>query len=54
MEKYYRDVAMYKTHIAAQWDVTFGSLSRFHFGQPLVLTPACHGGRNPFLYCVWF
>ncbi|WP_024475848.1 acyl-CoA dehydrogenase family protein [Arthrobacter sp. CAL618] len=35
MEKYYRDVAMYKTHIAAQWDVTFGSLSRFHFGQPL-------------------
>ncbi|WP_461173363.1 hypothetical protein M1D93_01065 [Arthrobacter sp. Z1-9] len=35
MEKYYRDTAMYKTHIAAQWDVTFGSLSRFHFGQPL-------------------
>lgn len=35
MEKYYRDVAMYKTHIAAQWDVTYGSTSRFHFGQPL-------------------
>ena len=35
MEKYYRDVAMYKTHIAAQWDVQFGSYSRFHFGQPL-------------------
>ncbi|WP_442542685.1 acyl-CoA dehydrogenase family protein [Arthrobacter sp. KN11-1C] len=35
MEKYYRDVAMYKTHIAAQWDVTFGAVSRFHFGQPL-------------------
>ncbi|MGV9481596.1 acyl-CoA dehydrogenase family protein [Gordonia aichiensis] len=36
MEKYYRDVAMYKTHIAAQWDVTFNSLSHFHFGEPLV------------------
>lgn len=35
MQKYYRDVAMYKTHIAAQWDVTYSSLSRFHFGQPL-------------------
>ncbi|WP_205754534.1 hypothetical protein [Arthrobacter sp. CAU 1506] len=35
MEKYYRDVAMYKTHIAAQWDVTYGAVSRFHFGQPL-------------------
>ncbi|NHU48314.1 MULTISPECIES: acyl-CoA dehydrogenase family protein [Rhodococcus] len=35
MEKYYRDVAMYRTHIAAQWDVTYGAVSRFHFGQPL-------------------
>jgi len=35
MEKYYRDVAMFKTHIAAKWDVTYGSLARYHFGQPL-------------------
>ncbi|TCO28051.1 3-hydroxy-9,10-secoandrosta-1,3,5(10)-triene-9,17-dione monooxygenase [Kribbella steppae] len=35
MEKYYRDVAMFKTHIAAKWDVTYGSVSRYHFGQPL-------------------
>jgi 3-hydroxy-9,10-secoandrosta-1,3,5(10)-triene-9,17-dione monooxygenase len=35
LEKYYRDVGMYKTHIAAQWDVTYGSVSRYHFGQPL-------------------
>ena len=35
IQKYYRDVAMYKTHIAAQWDVTYGSLARFHFGGPL-------------------
>jgi 3-hydroxy-9,10-secoandrosta-1,3,5(10)-triene-9,17-dione monooxygenase len=35
MEKYYRDVAMFKTHIAAKWDVTYGALSRYHFGQPL-------------------
>lgn len=35
LQKYYRDVAMYKTHIAAQWDVTFGSLARYHFGMPL-------------------
>ncbi|MCZ4535941.1 acyl-CoA dehydrogenase family protein [Gordonia terrae] len=35
MEKYYRDVAMYKTHIAAQWDVTYGSAARYHFGLPL-------------------
>lgn len=35
MQKYYRDVATYKTHIAAQWDVTFGSLARYHFGGPL-------------------
>ncbi|MER6560593.1 acyl-CoA dehydrogenase family protein [Streptomyces sp. NPDC001027] len=35
MAKYYRDVAMFKTHIAAQWDVTYGSVSRYHFGQPL-------------------
>ncbi|GGN33852.1 acyl-CoA dehydrogenase family protein [Streptomyces fuscichromogenes] len=35
MEKYYRDVAMFKTHIAAKWDVTYGSMSRYHFGGPL-------------------
>ncbi|MFC4468657.1 acyl-CoA dehydrogenase family protein [Streptomyces xiangluensis] len=35
MEKYYRDVAMFKTHIAAKWDVTYGSVSRYHFGGPL-------------------
>lgn len=35
MQKYYRDVATYKTHIAAQWDVTYGSLARYHFGGPL-------------------
>ena len=35
IQKYYRDVAMYRTHIAAQWDVTYGSLARYHFGQPL-------------------
>ena len=35
MEKYYRDVAMFKTHIAAKWDVTYGSVSRYHFGEPL-------------------
>lgn len=35
LEKYYRDVAMYKTHIAAQWDVTYGALARYHLGAPL-------------------
>lgn len=35
IQKYYRDVAMYRTHIAAQWDVTYGSLARYHFGMPL-------------------
>lgn len=25
MQKYYRDLAMYKTHIAAQWDVPYAS-----------------------------
>lgn len=35
MQKYFRDVSMYRTHIAAQWDVTYSSESRYHFGQPL-------------------
>jgi len=35
MQKYYRDVAMFKTHIAAQWDVTYASEARFALGQPL-------------------
>ena len=35
MQKYYRDVSMYETHIAAQWDVTYSSESRFYFGQEL-------------------
>ena len=35
LEKYYRDSAMYKTHIAAQWDVTYSSIARYHVGQPL-------------------
>jgi 3-hydroxy-9,10-secoandrosta-1,3,5(10)-triene-9,17-dione monooxygenase len=35
LQKYFRDVSMYRTHIAAQWDVTYSSESRYHFGQPL-------------------
>jgi alkylation response protein AidB-like acyl-CoA dehydrogenase len=35
MQKYLRDVAMYRTHIAAQWDVTYNSTSRYLLGRPL-------------------
>ena len=35
MQKYYRDVAMYRTHIAAQFDYVSETSARQHFGQPL-------------------
>lgn len=33
--KYYKDVAMYKTHIGAQFDMIYASNARFMLGQPL-------------------
>lgn len=33
--KYYKDVAMYKTHIGAQFDAIYASNARFVLGQPL-------------------
>lgn len=35
MQKYFRDAAMFRTHIAAQYDVVAASYGRVHFGQPL-------------------
>jgi 3-hydroxy-9,10-secoandrosta-1,3,5(10)-triene-9,17-dione monooxygenase len=35
--KYYRDVAMYKTHLGAQFDAVYASTARFAMGQPLTL-----------------
>lgn len=35
--KYFRDVSVYRTHVAAQYDVTYSSAARYHFGQPLTL-----------------
>jgi 3-hydroxy-9,10-secoandrosta-1,3,5(10)-triene-9,17-dione monooxygenase len=35
LQKYYRDVGMFRTHILAQWDVTNAAASRYHFGHPL-------------------
>ena len=34
MQRYYRDVAMYRGHIAAQDLTTAGELARAHFGLP--------------------
>ncbi|MGE5131344.1 MAG: hydroxylase [Gemmatimonadota bacterium] len=34
MQRYYRDVAMYRSHIAAQYLATAGELARVHFGLP--------------------
>ncbi|GAB3615580.1 acyl-CoA dehydrogenase family protein [Okibacterium endophyticum] len=36
MQKYYRDAAMYRTHIAAQFDVLSATSAAHHFGEPLV------------------
>ncbi|MFC5946852.1 acyl-CoA dehydrogenase family protein [Pseudonocardia lutea] len=35
MQKYFRDAAMFRTHIAAQYDVVSAAYGRFHFGAPL-------------------
>jgi 3-hydroxy-9,10-secoandrosta-1,3,5(10)-triene-9,17-dione monooxygenase len=35
--KYFRDVSVYRTHVAAQYDVTHSSSARYHFGAPLTL-----------------
>lgn len=35
MGKYYKDVAMYKTHIGSQFDAIYASNARFVLGQPL-------------------
>jgi 3-hydroxy-9,10-secoandrosta-1,3,5(10)-triene-9,17-dione monooxygenase len=35
MQKYFRDAAMFRTHIAAQYDVVAASYGRYHFGRPL-------------------
>lgn len=35
MQKYYRDVAMFRTHIAAQYDYVASTSARQHFGEPL-------------------
>jgi 3-hydroxy-9,10-secoandrosta-1,3,5(10)-triene-9,17-dione monooxygenase len=34
LQRYYRDVAMYHGHIAAQYLTTAGDLARVHFGLP--------------------
>jgi 3-hydroxy-9,10-secoandrosta-1,3,5(10)-triene-9,17-dione monooxygenase len=34
LQRYYRDVAMYRGHIAAQYLTTAGELARVHFGLP--------------------
>jgi hypothetical protein len=34
LQRYYRDVAMYRGHIAAQHLATAGELARVHFGLP--------------------
>jgi 3-hydroxy-9,10-secoandrosta-1,3,5(10)-triene-9,17-dione monooxygenase len=34
LQRYYRDVAMYQGHIAAQHLATAGELARVHFGLP--------------------
>jgi 3-hydroxy-9,10-secoandrosta-1,3,5(10)-triene-9,17-dione monooxygenase len=34
LQRYYRDVAMYRGHIAAQYLNTAGELARVHFGLP--------------------
>ena len=34
LQRYYRDVAMYHGHIAAQYLTTAGELARVHFGLP--------------------
>jgi len=34
LEKYFRDSAMYRTHIGAQFDVLFASQARMAFGRP--------------------
>lgn len=37
LEKYYRDAAMYRTHIGAQFEVMYGSLGRTRLGIPTVM-----------------
>ena len=34
LQRYYRDTAMYRGHIAAQYLSTAGELARVHFGLP--------------------
>jgi len=34
LQRYYRDMAMYRGHIAAQYLTTAGELARVHFGLP--------------------
>jgi 3-hydroxy-9,10-secoandrosta-1,3,5(10)-triene-9,17-dione monooxygenase len=34
LQRYYRDVAIYRGHIAAQYLTTAGELARVHFGLP--------------------
>lgn len=37
LEKYYRDAAMYRTHIGAQYDMLFASQARAALGKPLTM-----------------
>ena len=37
IERYFRDVAMYRSHISAQLPTFAGGLARLHFGQPMVM-----------------
>ncbi|MCS5723913.1 hypothetical protein N1028_05930 [Herbiconiux sp. CPCC 203407] len=37
LEKYYRDAAMYRTHIGSQFDVILASSARFMLGRPLTM-----------------
>jgi 3-hydroxy-9,10-secoandrosta-1,3,5(10)-triene-9,17-dione monooxygenase len=35
IERYFRDVAMYRSHISSQQPNFAGGLARLHFGQPM-------------------